>query len=51
MLKIVTEMNQQEIDLWEDLEKAWAEVMDLRLWDDTNDHTDLTRSHELSKHE
>jgi hypothetical protein len=23
--------------LWEDLEKAWAEMMDLKLWDDTND--------------
>lgn len=36
MLKIVTEMKQQERDLWEDLDKAWAEVMDLRPWDDTN---------------
>jgi hypothetical protein len=37
MLKIATEMKQQERDLWEDLEKAWAEMMDLKLWDDTND--------------
>jgi hypothetical protein len=37
MLKIVTELKQQERDPWEDLDKAWAEVMDLKLWDDTND--------------